>query len=345
MPINYCAIRSRKLRDRVVAFKFPKIDGFVWLLLLSIAAAKIASLMGLNLGFLSEVAHWGVSVVFFFYGLKLTPEKFAYGLRNVKLHAVVHISTFVLFPLIVWGVMRVVGADPMSDLLWLGVFFVAALPSTVSSSVVMVSIARGNIAAAIFNASISSLMGVFLTPLIMSLVMAGGNSTETIGLGEMVIKLIFQVIVPIGVGMLLCRRCGAWASRNSLLLRNFDQGVILLIVFTSFCESFDGKMFDGMSWWVILGLSGAMAALFGVVYLIVGLVCKWLRFSRQDRITALFCGSKKSLVHGTVMSNVIFAGSATGVILLPIMIYHTLQLVIVSVIAQKFDKEFNETNN
>lgn len=325
--------------------KLPKIDGFVGLLLLSILLAKIASEIGLSYGFLSEVAHWGVGVVFFFYGLKLTPEKFAYGLRNVRLHLVVHLATFVLFPLIIWGVMLAFGVDPTKNLLWLGVFFVAALPSTVSSSVVMVSIAKGNIPAAIFNASISSLMGVFLTPLIMSLVMTASKSGESMELGGMVLKLVFQVIVPIALGMLLCGKLGGWASRNSSLLRNFDQGVILLIVFTSFCESFEGGMFDGMGWSVIVWLSVAMVALFAVVYLIVGVVCRWLKFSREDRITALFCGSKKSLVHGTVMGSVIFAGNAaTGVILLPIMIYHALQLVIVSVIAQRFEKEFNDTN-
>lgn len=324
--------------------KLPKVDGFVWLLFLSILLAKIASMVGLSYGLLSDVAHWGVSVVFFFYGLKLTPEKFAYGLRNVRLHVVVHLATFVLFPLLIWMVMLAVGVDPMSDLLWLGVFFVAALPSTVSSSVVMVSIARGNIPAAIFNASISSLMGVFLTPAIMSLVMTTGQSGGSLELGSMVMKLVFQVIVPIALGMLLCGRLGGWASRHSVTLRNFDQGIILLIVFTSFCESFEGRMFDGMGWDVILWLSGGMVALFAAVYMIVGVVCRWLKFSREDRITALFCGSKKSLVHGTVMGSVIFAGTAaTGVILLPIMIYHALQLVIVSVIAQRFENNNNDT--
>lgn len=330
----------------MASIRLPKVDGFVGLLFLSIIVAKVAAEVGFEASLVSSLGHWGVSVVFFFYGLKLTPEKFTYGLRNVKLHAVVHLSTFVLFPLIVWLAMWVTGANPMDNLLWLGVFFVAALPSTVSSSVVMVSIARGNIPAAIFNASVSSLMGVFLTPVIMSIVIVAGESGGALGLGDMVLKLVFQVIVPIALGMLLCRKMGSWASRNSRMLRNFDQGVILLIVFSSFCESFQGGMFEGISWWLILGLSLAMVALFAVVYLIVALVCKWLKFNREDRITALFCGSKKSLVHGTVMSSVIFAGNAAmGVILLPIMIYHALQLVIVSVIAQKFERESDTTNS
>lgn len=330
----------------MASIRLPKVDGFVGLLFLSIIVAKVAAEVGFEASLVSSLAHWGVSVVFFFYGLKLTPEKFTYGLRNVKLHAVVHLSTFVLFPLIVWLAMWVTGANPMDNLLWLGVFFVAALPSTVSSSVVMVSIARGNIPAAIFNASVSSLMGVFLTPVIMSIVIVAGESGGALGLGDMVLKLVFQVIVPIALGMLLCRKMGSWASRNSRMLRNFDQGVILLIVFSSFCESFQRGMFEGISWWLILGLSLAMVALFAVVYLIVALVCKWLKFNREDRITALFCGSKKSLVHGTVMSSVIFAGNAAmGVILLPIMIYHALQLVIVSVIAQKFERESDTTNS
>lgn len=309
---------------------------FIVLLLLMIVLAWVAPALGMPNAWFSpaEAAGWGVSVIFFFYGLKLSPAKLKAGLGNFKLHTVIQLSTFILFPLLVVATMLVV-PDWRSDYyLWLGIYFVATLPSTVSSSVVMVSIARGNIPAAIFNASISSLIGVFITPLLMSVFMtsdAGANSLQ-----DIIIKLVLQVIVPVGAGILLNRKWGAFADKHKTLLSRFDQTVILLIVWTSFCEGFSSRIFSTVSLKQLVALTIGMTALFLIAYLIIALICRWLKFNREDKITALFCGSKKSLVHGTVMSKVIVADtSLVSIILLPIMIYHAMQLLLVSIIAKR----------
>lgn len=280
----------------------------------------------------AEVAGWGVGVIFFFYGLKLDRNAIRKGLSNYKLHTVIHLATFVLFPLLVLGVMALVPGWETNYYLWMGVFFMATLPSTVSSAVVMVSLAGGNIPAAIFNASISSLIGVFITPLWMSIFLTAGSGGNE--LADVVLKLVFQVLVPIGAGMLMRRWWGSFADRRKKLLSLFDQTVIIAIVYTSFCESFEQKMFDSISLLLLLELILGMVALFFLVYGIIRWVSQWLRFSRGDRITALFCGSKKSLVHGTAMSKVLVADQTlTGILLLPIMIYHAAQLMLVSIIA------------
>lgn len=282
----------------------------------------------------SQIASWGVGAVFFFYGLKLNATQIKAGLANYKLHMVVQIATFVLFPLLVLAVMPWQGPS----VLWLGIFFVAALPSTVSSSVVMVSIAKGNVPAAIFNASISSLLGVFLTPLWMSIFVDASSGGAP--LGDVVIKLILQVVVPVGAGMMLHKWWGRWAEGHRTTLRWFDQTVILAIVYTSFCEGFAQGIFASVSWSMLGMLCMGMVVLFFVPYAIIGVVCRWLRFDRQDTITALFCGSKKSLVHGTVMSKIIISNPAmVSILLLPIMVYHALQLIIVSFIAGNMAKK------
>lgn len=166
----------------------------------------------------------------------------------------------------------------------------ATLPSTVSSSVVMVSMAGGNVPAAIFNASVSSLIGVFVTPLWMSLFLAADEGAHS--LGEAIAGLVFQVLVPVGAGMLLHRRWGAFAERHRRWLNLFDQAVIIAIVYTSFCESFEMHMFDTVSWPLLAALTAGMTALFFAVYGIVLAVSRRMRFSREDRIVALFCGSK-----------------------------------------------------
>lgn len=281
----------------------------------------------------AEAAGWGVGVIFFFYGLRLSGEQLRVGLRNIRLHVVVQTTTFVLFPVLTLGVMACV--DVQADYyLWLGIFFLASLPSTVSSSVVLVSMAGGNVPAAIFNASISSLLGVFLTPLWMSLFLTAANGANS--LREVIVSLVFQVLVPVGAGMLLHRRWGSFAERNRRWLNLFDQAVIIAIVYTSFCESFARRMFDTVSWTQLAILTLGMIVLFFAVYGLVELLCRRLRFDRGDRIVALFCGSKKSLVHGTVMSKVLVADhTLTGILLLPIMIYHAMQLVVVGIIARR----------
>jgi len=315
------------------------LDGFVMWLLVAITLAWIAPQIGSDHESWSpsEVAGWGVTVIFFFYGLRLSPSKFKAGLSNVKLHVVIHTATFILFPLLALGVMALVDIQQNYHL-WVGVFFMATLPSTVSSAVVMVSMAKGNVPAAIFNASISSLMGVFLTPLWMSIFISSSNGGTS--LNEVVIKLIVQVIIPIGLGLFLNRFWGKFAEKHKKPLKIFDQAVIVAIVYTAFCESFETKMFNTVSLPVLLMLIVGMGALFFAVYFIILLVGRWLKFNREDRITALFCGSKKSLVHGTVMSRILVSDvTLVGIIILPIMIYHILQLMIVSVIAQKMSKQ------
>ncbi|MDO4627690.1 MAG: bile acid:sodium symporter family protein [Planctomycetia bacterium] len=289
---------------------------------------------------LSTVAKYGISVIFFFYGVRLNWQKIYEGLFNYKLHLVVHFTTFVLFPLIALPMTWYFTQDcnESTRWMWYGIFFMATLPSTVSSSVVMVNIARGNLPAAIFDASISSLLGVFITPLWMQIFVGQGNGGGDL-LG-VILNLVLLVVVPVVAGIMCNRPLGGFSRKYDVLLRKFDQGIILLIVYTSFCHSFAEKMFDEMTFTTLILLSVGMVSFFFVVFFIVNLISYWLRFNREDRITALFCGSKKSLVHGATMSKVILPDpQLAGVLLLPIMLYHAYQLIVVSVIAQRFAKD------
>jgi len=284
---------------------------------------------------LDEIANAGVSLIFLLYGVQLGPEKLKAGLTNTKLHLVIHASTFILFPLI-FILLKPLFHTGLLQQIWLPFFFLAALPSTVSSSVVMVSIAGGNIPAAIFNASISSMLGVFITPLWMSTFLKQSGDIE---LGSIIIKLLLQVLLPVIIGLLLHKKFGKLAETNKKRLKIFDQSVILLIIYCSFSESFYEGVFKNFDAIYLLEILLMSTALLFVVYSIITIITKALDFERKDRITATFCGSKKSLVHGTVMSKVLFANAAgTGLILLPLMIYHAMQLLIISIIAGRMQK-------
>ncbi len=315
------------------------LDGFILSLAAAILLAYFLPEPGVYEGTFSlkNLANYGISFIFFFYGLRLSLPKLKAGLSNWPLHILIHAITFVLFPLLILAAKAIFHTEA-KEWLWLGIFFLAALPSTVSSAVVMVSIAKGNIPAAIFNASISSLLGIFITPLWMGLVLTA--ETGNLDASNIILKLIIQVLFPVTLGILLAKYGGTLAENNKKYLRYFDQLVILVIVYTSFSTSFSEGFFEELAVTDLLVLVIAMAVLFFLIFGVVSLVSYGLKFNRQDTITAVFCASKKSLVHGSVMAKVIFANTAfVGVILLPVMLYHAIQLIAASIIAQSMARK------
>ncbi len=202
----------------------------------------------------------------------------------------------------------------------------------------MVSIARGNIGGSIFNASISGIIGIVLTPLWMGFFLDA--STENFDFAQTIIDLVIQILLPLSVGLILQRFFGKWANRNKRYLSLFDKSVILTIVYRSFGDSFSNGIFSTLPNWTLLILGAVVITLFFIVFGISNVLSRWLRFNREDRITVIFNGSKKSLVHGSVMASVLFAGSAAGsLFLVPIMIYHAFQLFFISLVARKYGKE------
>ncbi len=319
------------------------VDFFVLAIFASLLLAWLYPSFGIDGGAFSlrNIAEVGVGLIFFFYGLRLNLGRLKVGLKNVRLHLLIHLSTFIFAPLLVLAAMMIF-ETPQYHILWLGAFFLAALPSTVSTSVVMVSIAGGNIPAAIFNASISSLLGVFVTPLWMLVFISSASGSGE--LYEIFLKLIMQVIVPIVAGISLNRFFGGFAERHKKASRLFDQTIVVLIAYTSFCASFAGGMFENFRLAELAVLVLGMLLLFIILYFGIMLACRLLKFDRADTITAEFCGSKKSLMHGSVMSKVIFQDAAlTGVILLPTLIYHAMQIIIVSAIARSCSRKTERT--
>lgn len=278
----------------------------------------------------------GISLIFFFYGLKLSPEKLKAGLRNWKLHALIQGTTFLIFPLLVL-MFRPLLQNEEQETIWLAFFFLAALPSTVSSSVVMVSMAKGNIPAAIFNASISGIIGIAITPLWMGLFV---HDVQTdFDFTAIYMKLIVQIILPVVFGFLLQRFWGNFAQKHNSKLTLFDKSIILLIIYKSFAVSFDDHIFSAVSLLDLLALFMGVIALFVAAFYLTGFMARKLQFNREDQITAQFCGTKKSLVHGTVFSKILFGNMASiGIILLPLMLFHATQILIISIIASKRSK-------
>ena len=314
-----------------------KINGFVVSLLATILVAYLFPQLGDYLP-LKTITDIGIGFIFFFYGLKLSVSELKLGMSNYKLHFLIQLTTFLLFPalvLIAYPFLKNTAAEEY----WLAFFFLAALPSTVSSSVVMVSLAKGNIPAAIFNASLSGIVGVIITPFWLGFFL---DASEGFTFTDVFLKLLYQIIIPLILGFLLHRTLRVFVNRHKSKLGLFDKCIIVLIVYSSFSTSFTANIFSDLSFFSLLLLFVCVLALFFTVYTFTGKIASWLHFKEEDTITARFCGSKKSLVHGSVMAKIIFGNSAgAGLFLLPIMLFHITQLILVSVFAERYAKREN----
>src|SRR5688572_22667098 len=310
-----------------------------WFLIGMVAATLLAWLFpdpGAQGGVLHpELANkLGVALIFFLHGLLLSFAALRAGTLRWRLHLVVQSFTYVVCPLIGLAALWSFGdwLDPSSRL---GIFYLCALPSTVSSSVAMTAAARGNVPAAVFNATLSSVLGVFVTPLWVGAMV--GATGASLPLGRVVLDLALWLLLPLCAGQLLRPKLGAWAARHKPKIGLIDRATILLLVYTSFCDSVKSGVWLGSGVGVLL-----WTVIFSVVLLVVLLpatnaVARWLGFPVEDQIVAMFCGSKKTLASGVPMARLMFAGQpGLSLILLPIMIYHPLQLVVCGWLAGRY---------
>lgn len=276
----------------------------------------------------------GIGFIFLLYGLKISVSDFKKGLSQYPVHILVQTVTFVLFPLLVLVFFPIFNDTP-AEQWWLSFFYLAALPSSVSSSVIMVSLARGNVSAAIFNASISGLLGILITPFWLQFFL---DSSEGFHIGNIVWHLLLQIVFPLVLGLLIQKfKTEQW---NKVLSKTgiFDKTIICLIVYSSFSRAFKMELFSSLGILGFVAMITAVAALFGSVYGLTAFISKRLSFSKENQITAIFCGSKKSLIHGSAMGKVMFNSSQLSIFLLPIMLYHAFQLVVIALIVDSFAK-------
>jgi sodium/bile acid cotransporter 7 len=310
-------------------------DGFTLALLATVGLATVLPCRGVAARWLDGVTDGAIMLLFFLHGAKLSREAIVRGLTHWRLHLAVFASTFVLFPLLGFAL------APLSRLaltppLALGLLFVCTLPSTVQSSIAFTSIAGGNVPAAVVSASLSSLLGIVLTPLLLGSLLAthGGGGPGAAGVWQIVRLLL----VPFAVGHLLRPWLGAWVDRHRPLLGLTDRGTVLLVVYAAFGEAVVEGLWRATAPWALAATLGMGALLLALALLATWAAGRWLGFARADRITLVFCGSKKSLASGVPMAKILFAGQlgALGALLLPLMIFHQLQLMVCAVLARRF---------
>lgn len=277
---------------------------------------------------MKQVTFWGVVVIFILYGLKLSPKEMMKDMANWKLHLLTQSTTFLIIPALVLVLYPFFRETEFYNF-WIALLFLAVLPSTVSLSVVFVVKNKGNLGGAIFNSSISGFLGMLLTPLWLSFFLheSGGNG-DTI---ELILKLVQQILLPIIIGMVFkyfAPKSSEWIVRKT---KNVDKIIVLLIVYNSFSNAFNNDLFNMIPLNQLLVLMAGVVSLYLVVFELTNFLGRILRFEAKDIIVLLFCGTQKSLVHGSVFALLLFQGVEMQTFaLLPLMIYHAFQLLFAS---------------
>ncbi|MEG2809071.1 MAG: bile acid:sodium symporter family protein [Akkermansia sp.] len=309
-------------------------DRFTTGLVVSILCAVFVPCYGVGDVIFSHISNVAIMLLFFLYGAKLSRGAVMDGLLHWRLQGIVALSTFVLFPLA--GLMlQPVLAPMLTPELSMGLLYVCFLPSTVQSSIAFTSIAKGNVAAAVCAASVSSLLGVFMTPLLVGMLL-----TTTGGLGGLswgiFADICLIILVPFVLGQLVQRWVGSWVREHHLLTSWTDQSTIWLVVYAAFSHAIVQGVWRSIPLcslgWVLV--SCAIILAFALVW--TAWLSRVLGFNREDRIAIIFCGSKKSLATGIPMMNVIFAGSPIGILVIPLMVFHQMQLMVCAFLAKRW---------
>ncbi|KQX18811.1 MULTISPECIES: bile acid:sodium symporter family protein [unclassified Sphingomonas] len=305
------------------------------MMLLVVAIAAILPAHGEGAMIAGAVADAGIVFLFFLYGARLSPRTALDGMMHWKLHIAILLSTFLLFPLMGLAI-EPFARSSLPPALVTGILYLCVLPSTVQSSIAFTSIARGNIPAALGAASASNILGVFLSPLLASWLL---HTQEMVLSFDVFRDIILQLLVPFIAGQLLRPWIGDWVQRSKKILGYADRGSILLIIYVAFSRG----MVDGI--WKKLALTD-LALLIGLSVLLLTLALTITAFvgrrvmglSTEDAIVLQFCGTKKSLASGLPMAIVLFSGPGLGMIILPLMLFHQLQLIVCAVLARHYSE-------
>lgn len=316
----------RRLLSRV------RFDVYLLALVATVAVAAVLPARGAAEPIAKGAVYVAVFLLFFLYGARLSTRAVVEGISHWRLQSLVLLSTFALFPLVGLALTAALSRWLPGEL-GAGLMFVCVLPSTVQSSIAFTSIARGNVPAALCSASVSNLIGMVLTPLLVGLLLTThGSGFSLKALGDIAVELL----LPFGLGQVLRPWVGPWITRQKHVLSYVDRGSILLVVYAAFSESVVAGVWSHMDPWSLVLVLVLDAVLLAIVLLATTLLSRALGFSKADEITIVFCGSKKSLASGIPMANILFPGAAVGAIVLPLMIFHQIQLFACATLAQRY---------
>jgi sodium/bile acid cotransporter 7 len=307
-------------------------DRYVVAILATVGLASVLPVHGaaaVDFGLFTKLV---IALLFFLHGAKLSRDAVLAGITHWRLHLMILAATFALFPLL--GLLAVkLPTSILPTTLATGVMFCCCLPSTVQSSIAFTSVARGNVAAAVCAASASNFFGIFLTPVLVALTLGVRGGGSPLGEAE---AIALQLLAPFIAGQVARIWIASWMTRHSKLVGLVDRGSILLVVYGAFSEAVVQGIWSKVSVLQLVWLAVICGVLLAIVLAATAQASRWLKFDKEDEIAIVFCGSKKSLATGVPMAGLLFPPASVGLIVLPLMLFHQLQLMACAVIAQRY---------
>jgi len=310
-----------------------KVDWYLVLIVTMGVAATLAPAHGQTAVWLGWVSKISIGLVFFLHGARLSREAVLRGLTHWRLHLLILAVTFGLFPALCVGVTHLPAWISPPELAS-GLVLLGCLPSTIQSSIAFVGVARGNVPAAVASASASNMLGVFLTPLLASLLMHAKGSISV----DSFWSIMLQLLVPFVAGQLLRPWIGDFVARHNKTLSKLDRGTILLIVYVAFSGAVVGGVWSRLGAMDLVRLLVLCLVLLGIVLAATTLAARALGFSKEDEIAIVFCGSKKSLASGAPIAAALLSPAVAGAAMIPLMIFHQIQLMACAALAQRYAK-------
>ncbi|SCB80963.1 solute carrier family 10 (sodium/bile acid cotransporter), member 7 [Gilliamella bombicola] len=313
-----------------------KIDPFLLVLICVVVTASLFPCEGQAKIIFEHLTTFAIGLLFFMHGAKLSLQSIVLGIKNWRLHLLIFATTFVIFPLL-GLMMKFLVPSFLSQELYLGFVYLCVLPATVQSAIAFTSIAKGNVAAAICSASASTLLGVFISPVLVGLLM-NTQSSGAMNMLDAITSIMLKLMLPFVLGHLSRRFIGKWVDKYKSVISKTDRLSILLVVYVAFSDAVANGIWSQISLLSLLEIVLYSIMLLTIVLLITTYGSRLFGFSKEDEITIVFCGSKKSLASGIPMASVIFPISIMGVIILPLMIFHQVQLMVCAVLAARYAK-------
>jgi solute carrier family 10 (sodium/bile acid cotransporter), member 7 len=321
---------------------FLRPDNFTLALASTVLLASLLPATGTFSHVLESLTSGVIVVLFFLHGSKLSRQAIWSGIGHWRLHILVTFTTFAFFPLLGWLLKPLLAHWLPQDLV-LGILFLCTLPATVQSAIVLTGLARGNVPAAICSASGSTLLGIIFTPLLVTLLLShtghSSNPLESVG------KIALQLLLPFALGHFLRPWTSGMLQKLGGKIKIIDQASILLVVYAAFSGAVVAGLWQQMPWIAMVTLFAVCA----VILVCSMLWCVWssryFKFSTSDEVTILFCGAQKSLVSGIPIAQVLFSATAVGPMLLPIMLFHPMQLMVSAVIAGRYGRQVDASRS
>lgn len=311
-------------------------DTYTFLLAGTVVLASLLPASGIFAVGLKYATTVAIALLFFLHGAKLPRQAIIDGITHWRLHALILFCTFVFFPVIGF-VLRPVFLPLVNPELYLGVLYLCMLPATVQSAVALTGIAGGNVPAAVCSASASTLLGILITPFLVNGLIA--PTTGSASAIDSVVNIFAQLMLPFLAGHFLRPYFDTAFRKAGKALSFIDRGSILLVIYSAFSAAVIGGIWQQVSPAMVMGLVVISLILLALSMGFVYGLALWLGFSQEDRITALFGGAQKSLASGVPMSQVLFTASVAGFMVLPLMLFHLLQLVVSSMLAQRWRRK------